>query len=248
MKGYLQRLVASASRPERRVRPFVGSIYAEGARETSMEEARPMMAGQIAEDAARVPAARATEAQPIRASREAAAIEPLGASRPYAPEPPRFTPLLPRKDAETGAGILQIEDARLDSLAPLHRQPEIATRKQEPEREALLLETRVSSQPLVLQPPMLEERSGEWSPEAGAPLVPIREPLRKTSAQEARRESQQQAASRAPERGANEEIQIHIGRIEVIAAPPPPARAAAAPARRFTSLDDYLKRRDGRAE
>jgi hypothetical protein len=47
------------------------------------------------------------------------------------------------------------------------------------------------------------------------------------------------------ERG-GEDIQIHIGRIEVIAVPPAP-RAAAATPRHAMSLDDYLKRRDGRA-
>jgi hypothetical protein len=43
-----------------------------------------------------------------------------------------------------------------------------------------------------------------------------------------------------------EEINIHIGRIEVTAAAPAPARAAAAPPRKSPSLDDFLKRRPGR--
>jgi hypothetical protein len=33
MKGYLERLAASASRPQSRLRPVVGSIFAEGLRE-----------------------------------------------------------------------------------------------------------------------------------------------------------------------------------------------------------------------
>lgn len=37
-----------------------------------------------------------------------------------------------------------------------------------------------------------------------------------------------------------EDIQIHIGRIEVIAMPPPAARPAAAQVRRGQSLDEYL--------
>jgi len=44
-----------------------------------------------------------------------------------------------------------------------------------------------------------------------------------------------------------DEITIHIGRIEVTAAPQPVARPAAAPARRSISLDEYLKRGNGRA-
>lgn len=44
-----------------------------------------------------------------------------------------------------------------------------------------------------------------------------------------------------------DEIQIHIGRIEVIAVPPPAARPAAPPARRGQSLDEYLSRSNGRS-
>jgi hypothetical protein len=51
---------------------------------------------------------------------------------------------------------------------------------------------------------------------------------------------------RSPSREADE-IQIHIGRIEVTAVPPAPARPALAPNRKSPSLDEYLKRRPGRA-
>ena len=45
-----------------------------------------------------------------------------------------------------------------------------------------------------------------------------------------------------------DDIQIHIGRIEVTAVQPVPARAAPAkPQRRAPSLDEYLRRRDGRS-
>jgi hypothetical protein len=43
-----------------------------------------------------------------------------------------------------------------------------------------------------------------------------------------------------------DEINIHIGRIEVTAAAPAAARAPAAPPRKSPSLDDFLKRRPGR--
>ncbi len=46
---------------------------------------------------------------------------------------------------------------------------------------------------------------------------------------------------------ASDDIEIHIGRIEVAAVHPAPARTAPArPQRRAASLDEYLKRRDGR--
>jgi len=45
-----------------------------------------------------------------------------------------------------------------------------------------------------------------------------------------------------------DEIQIHIGRIEVAAIAPPPVQTPAAkPSRRPFSLDEYLRARDGRA-
>ena len=44
-----------------------------------------------------------------------------------------------------------------------------------------------------------------------------------------------------------DEIQIHIGRIEVTAVPPAPPRAAFKPVRKGMSLDDYLRGRNRRA-
>jgi len=51
---------------------------------------------------------------------------------------------------------------------------------------------------------------------------------------------------RAPQPQTNE-IQIHIGRVEVIAMHPPAPRAVPAPVRRSQSLDEYLRRSNGRA-
>jgi hypothetical protein len=55
------------------------------------------------------------------------------------------------------------------------------------------------------------------------------------------------AAAKETVRAGSEEIQIHIGRIEVIAAAPAGPRAAVPPASGSTSLEDYLKHRSGRA-
>jgi hypothetical protein len=44
-----------------------------------------------------------------------------------------------------------------------------------------------------------------------------------------------------------DEIQIHIGRIEVVAVPPVPVRAAPKPPNKSPNLSDYLKLRHGRA-
>ena len=44
-----------------------------------------------------------------------------------------------------------------------------------------------------------------------------------------------------------DEIQIHIGRVEVIAMHPPAPRAVPAPVRKSQSLDEYLRGSNGRA-
>jgi hypothetical protein len=45
----------------------------------------------------------------------------------------------------------------------------------------------------------------------------------------------------------NDEVHIHIGRIEVTAAPPAPPLRAVKPQREGPSLEAYLRRRNGRA-
>jgi hypothetical protein len=52
---------------------------------------------------------------------------------------------------------------------------------------------------------------------------------------------------KATQASTSEEVQIHIGRIEVIAVPPPGAAAPPTSRSRSTSLDDYLRRRKGGA-
>jgi hypothetical protein len=59
-----------------------------------------------------------------------------------------------------------------------------------------------------------------------------------------RRLAQQQ---RAREERQSDEIQIHIGRIEVIAMPPAAPRPMPVPARKSQTLDEYLRRGSGRA-
>jgi hypothetical protein len=250
MRGYLQRLAAGVSRPERRVRPFAGSIFADNLREETGKDARPQVVEQTAERVVREPGAHeAATIEPARATRPVTP-EPAGVSRPFAAELAHFAPLLPGKVAEAGSAESvgrPMEEASRESPAPPDLQPKVRTHKEELERRALLPGTQTDAERLVPQPLGF----GEGSAEAGARLVPTREParepLRTVAAQPARRGAQEPtAASRAPDRGAGEEIQIHIGRIEVIAVAPQPARAAGPPSRKFTSLDDYLKRRDGR--
>jgi len=77
--------------------------------------------------------------------------------------------------------------------------------------------------------------------------APRKEPEPRTIAAQVNTRRQQAPASPPPRPAQPEEIQIHIGRIEVLAVPQAVSRPAAAPARKGLSLDEYLSRRNGRS-
>jgi hypothetical protein len=258
MRGYLQRLAASVSRPERRVRPLVGSIFAGELREESLvEEVQRPFAEQSTERAAQEPVARVTP-QAVRGPSEAIAKKPSHAlipapqqvqssPQPDTPEPPEFALLLPRPAAQAESPVLRVQEKPLERPAGPYLRPAEITAKQEPERPKVLSETPPGFQPLVLRPLIVEEARAEAT-EARPQPAGTREPTRKTAIHMARQEPEERpAAAKEGERGASEDIQIHIGRIEVIAAAPQAPRAAASATTRSTSLEDYLKRRNGRA-
>jgi len=96
----------------------------------------------------------------------------------------------------------------------------------------------------VTQRPFVPVVAGDFGPPAvsgGGPAGPAA-PARRVAGSDHGREGRAPAAPRGPD-----EINIHIGRIEVTAAPPPPLRPAAPKAhRKAPSLDEYLRRRSGR--
>ena len=77
--------------------------------------------------------------------------------------------------------------------------------------------------------------------ESDRPAVPVRIPGKPG---EPRVSFPRRSPQPEPER---DEIEIHIGRIEVTAVPQAVARPAAQPARKSLNLDEYLKRRNRRA-
>jgi hypothetical protein len=78
---------------------------------------------------------------------------------------------------------------------------------------------------------------------------PTNEPDARTIAAQINAKRQQAPISQPsrPVQAQPEEIQIHIGRIEVLAVPQVASRPAATPARKGLNLDDYLSRRNGRS-
>jgi hypothetical protein len=255
MKGYLERLAASASRPQSRLRPVVGSIFAEGRREEIEDVALPAVSEQASERKAAQPT---PQTETSRSAQEPGAINAEDHPRkpqPIREKPAAFSPLLPPKSVEVNPDASRVAETRTGNTAMPHLQSsQAAPRIEHPEHKLEMpMQLRGDiSDPLLPSPSALEKREAKRNTEASSQAAEIRmpavEPLNKPITRVAYADSREMMpAPRAPVRDKTEEIQIHIGRIEVIAVPPPAVRSAAIPTNRFTSLDDYLKRRDGHA-
>jgi hypothetical protein len=114
----------------------------------------------------------------------------------------------------------------------------LVTKAQKNDREKPTATPKGRYQPLM--PESLSRTDGPraFRPVTSSPTPNVRKDVRKE--ERARRLN----TSGSPEREADE-IQIHIGRIEVTAVPPPTPAPVRAPARKSISLDEYLKRKHG---
>jgi hypothetical protein len=84
---------------------------------------------------------------------------------------------------------------------------------------------------LLLPPTAVSHRTEAQSGPSSAPVAPV------TQRSQGRRTT-------AASKGEPDDIQIHIGKIEVLAVPQTPAPAPAKTSRKATSLDQYLQQRD----
>jgi hypothetical protein len=216
MSGYLQRLVNAAGGGDT-VHPRTGSIFSPRVGETPA----PAQDREDIEQAARPrPRAASPHGEPAdppeRVTRE---------SRP--------TPLFPAAvDAPAAPTLEHAPPLGRTALPDAVEAAEHADeRPWEPQRQPG--DDHLTNRPLVRD-------TAEASP-VFAPPSRGREP-RPRSAPPRRLRTDRDAGQR--ERQADD-IQIHIGRIEVIALPPPAPRAPKAPDR-SVSLEAYLSRRDGR--
>jgi hypothetical protein len=243
MKGYLRQLVAGAARGQARLRPFVGSIFSGESRDESAD-VRP--AERNAEGSA--PGTRRSEpasAQPAAADPRSSPVETAWDSTPSRPVIPKsFAPLLPPEGAKDDSSRPRNQEMSLETPR-LHAS--VVTTTMATDSGTISPERGVVSRPSV-PPPPVADRVEQRAAEAGSRLLPVREGMHTTAGVVARRKSEERAAfERAPQKTAGDDIQIHIGRIEVTAVPPPVQRPASASASRSTSLKDYLKSRGGRA-
>ncbi len=276
MSGYLQRMAASAARPSRAVHPLVGGVFAKEQRNAlrpepgvaellverpeetlsaahalpSAEPRQQPMAVEQAEATWQQDASTHAGEQSARAPGEPQAQPSTQArppiQKPEAPITPRvaFEPLVAgwRQSASPAQGV---EESAVKSSAARR----VYLEGGEVSAESAQAGEQSSGLQMVLSAPSMRAAEVSAREEAAANrevrLQPVAAML---PAAVARRETtqQQRPQSDAASRG-SEEIQIHIGRIEVIAIPQQAQRAAPAKTQRGESLEAYLKRHERRS-
>jgi hypothetical protein len=242
MSGYLQRLALGARNPHEAIHPTVGSLYS-----APEYESKPPVWEKDVDLSSQTESFVPPTPDPVHA-------------RTLVHDSPR-----PRKGADVPSvlvgRVIGKEESVESDLPPL-RAKEQVPRPVEP-TESLGKETAVQRVE-ALQP-------GPQPETIDSPETILRRPYRplvvkhgfRTSAERtflrdltpqtpfiARQDTRKEKAelfqrTSAPEREPDD-IQIQIGRIEVVAVPPPAPRPAAAPARKSLNLEEYLKRGRGR--
>lgn len=254
MTGYFQRMALSAIKPGGSpLRPITGSIYA-SANFRPGQEPLAMEQHILSAKPDELDTRPVAPAKPPPSSRVQSDAMP---ERREAHLPPR--PAQPRTDLAARPRDVPIRDeieterpTRHFAVRPDPKPPE---RQPTPSRHEAILpeETRIAKEADDSRRPDASSAErifvpvvpGDFQPQSPSSPNPTRSDDRPRLA--ARRESNGAArvlssASREPD-----EIQIHIGRIEVTAAPPPPPRAPAPKAqRKAPSLAEYLGRNKGR--
>jgi hypothetical protein len=251
MTGYLQRLAISVARPSPRLHPLVGSIFSGGRQEVAAPDLLQNDALASTDDQNLVPTTRPVSASTDgrmrrrdlptddRVEQHAGIALPTDnrLTEQRRGERGIFHPLLPGKTPDVGVSVMPpfrgdvasaqstLQDDRRDtSSADATRMAQV------PVEEGPTADRRNA----IAAPPVseLHERAGMLAAvagDAGKPaLVEFSAPSRR-SAQ-------------------SDDIQIHIGRIEVTAVAQPAPRPAATPVRKAMSLDEYLGRRSRGAQ
>jgi hypothetical protein len=259
MSGFLQQLAAGAARPAQRLHPFAGSIFQRGREETAGQTPGEPVEESVARRVIPPDADTAAPANPSEQGRyervaekpdqrwsqaDRSATQKTGAllvarqptlvempsvretestAPPHAAEEPRFSAA-----ADVGRGALRFGEPPAAGPSALHpllvpRSPADPARGDE----------------LPADPPS-PERSA-----ANSPLVPLNSQVPSTRTAAARQQSPERSGGSGRDHTADD-IQINIGRIEVIAVPPAPAPRRTPAPRTAPNLAQYLKRRAGR--
>jgi hypothetical protein len=278
MSRFLHRIISSAHSPGGSVHPVLDSVYSRPALQSVPQDLPDELAGTAAPNTSRpgfgpanrgrrVPGAEPTGiAVDAATGAEAPDLDPASiASSRGTTDPARdVADALSGRDgrglansiappsnspgsntqvsaiaATTGAQAARPATAQEDSASsPSFRRVVGARHEAAAEASA---QTPGRYKPLMPESAPTAMRAGTSSPAVSPPTVGVRH----AGATDSDRNFARPARSSQREA---DDIQIHIGRIEVTAMAPAPERPAAAPRRKSPSLDDYLKRGRGRAE
>jgi hypothetical protein len=248
MTGYLQRLAASVSQPRPSLHPLVGSIFSGGRQEVASPDLLQNDALASTDDQNLVPTTRpgsdsadgpmrgrdlATDDRVEQHAGIALPTDDRGAEHRRS-EREIFHPLLPGKTPEVDASAMLRETipgdvASAQSVLQHHGGETSTVAAGRMAHVAVEDGSTAARRNAIAAPPVsgLRERAGMLAAVAGNAGKPARAEFSAPS----RRSAQ------------SDDIQIHIGRIEVTAVAQPAPRPAAAPARKAMSLDEYLGRR-----
>lgn len=241
MKRFLQKLASSVLRPQPSLHPFVESIFPAPlhvSSEPSTQAQEVSVATSLREQSASQPAPH-LKSWPFTPARSSEPEVQLRSSvgRSSAGEQiitdheQSFRPLLPVREAEgsDATGVISPANQRIDATSSVTSD---ARTDHTPDKERVTRNSRITT--MHLDESRAAKQPSPHSQFDALSLTALRKPV--------------PAAARFAPRTQQEtdDIQINIGRIEVIAAPPLAPRSAPAPARKGISLDEYLSRRDGR--
>jgi len=239
MSGFLQRVTLSAVRPKPNAHPFVESIYPAARRQGSAEpmERYETFAAPVEQAAEQSFRSNLSMEEGQLTNGVLARTEGTRSQQPETDaERESFQPLLPQSEVEATAA----------SQRSRHNGEEFTTVSSS---ASSTLRREFASTPKALEyVPLVSgqfARTDISDPREVHPLpAPGEAEPVSARAQQGRQSSQVQTRSTSQQA---DDIQIHIGRIEVVAVPQAAPRSAAAPARKGLSLDEYLSRRNGRA-
>jgi hypothetical protein len=272
MSGYLHRVIAAARNPGGSIHPLLGSLFSPvPAPRIADWRGEYDVADRSAADRETSPRSAQFGAHRFDAERTTGAAEGIEAGRFSAParEPPAATPLNARAFVATRESDEGVTYARRWAASAGTAGPEVVPAEGAASEGAAAegaARHRVASEALApIWPGIPTTRESDGGPSRSADAAGRVEPLiavDRTGAAVAiasHRPSTSAAthldAPSAARHGVNrsgqslresEDIQIHIGRIEVMAVAPAMRPPPLAPRQTSPSLDDYLKRRGGR--
>jgi hypothetical protein len=240
MKGYLQRLVQTVTSPAASVNPWTASVFDVG----YQGDFHDVPSGEFAPPAAAMQSHETTSPDSAQSSQASAPAQTL-------------LPVAERNSLISELRMTQIALAPTQADHSAHRGPSFSQRII-PDPLVADAERSTQDSAEAKEPEMVRAKASQRAsvPRSYDPLVSA-EPGFKSgkAAVEVTVGSLRASADKKDARVAHnppagvrqrDEIQIHIGRIEVTAVHPSPPRAPKARDKEI-SLDAYLKRRDGRA-